>query len=144
MDGDTGPFRRRAYANLCRDFIDAAAPLVSDVMTREYEVISWKAEKDNMLFTLRASAFFSEDTVLALLMFITPFSFPKAVVAARQDSIAIRFANNIARRLNSADAFGTDHVRRKLPADMMSAEALAYAQRYKLQGLQRLIQRSLT
>lgn len=144
MDGDAQPFRRRAYANLCRDFIDAAAPLVSDVLTRDYEVISWKAEKDNMVFALKASAFFSEDTVLALLLLIAPFSLPKAIVAARQDRIAIRFANSMARRLNSADAFGTDHVRRKLPADMMSSEALTYAERHKLQGLQRLIQRSLT
>lgn len=144
MDGDTQPFRRRAYANLCRDFIDAAAPLVSDVMTRDYEVISWTAEKDNMVFALRASAFFSEDTVLALLLLIAPLSLPKSLIAARQDRIAIRFANNMAFRLNTEDAYGTDHVRRKLPADMVSAEALAYAEQHKLQGLQRLIQRSLS
>ncbi|QQG37223.1 MAG: hypothetical protein HYS17_05535 [Micavibrio aeruginosavorus] len=143
MDGTPSPFRRRAYANLCRDFIDSAAPLVSDVLTREYGATSWKAEKDNMLFAAKASAFFSEDTLLALLMLLVPFSFPKALIAARQDRIAIKFADNIAQRLLISDGYSTDHVRRKLPHDMVCPAALRYAEQKKLNGLGRLIERSL-
>lgn len=144
MDGDIQPFRRRAYANLCRDFIDAAAPLVSDVLTRDYEVISWTAEKDNMVFALKASAFFSEDTVLALLLLIAPFSFPKALIAARQDRIAIKFADHIAQRLLIPDGYSTDHVRRKLPEDLRTQDSLQYAEQKRLSHLGRLIERTLT
>lgn len=143
MDGDIQPFRRRAYANLCRDFIDAAAPLVSDVLTRDYEVISWTAEMDNMVFALKASAFFSEDTVLALLLLIAPFSFPKALIAARQDRIAIKFADHIAQRLLIPDGYSTDHIRRKIPSNMQTAKSLCYAEQKNLHGLERLIKRTL-
>lgn len=134
---------RRQYANLCRDFIDSAEPLISDVLMREYEAISWKAETKNMVFALQASAYFSEDTALQLLFLLTPFSFPKALVAARQDRIAIRFANNMADRLINADAFSADHVRRKLPDQMKTSQALLYAEQKKLKGLGRLIQRAI-
>lgn len=143
MDG-TPPFRRRAYANLCRDFIDSATPLVSDVLTREYEVISWQAEKDNMVFAMKASTFFGEDTLLALLILLTPFSFPKAIIAARQDRIAIKFADSIANRVTGKDAFSRDLVKRHLPAELKTSSALTYAEQHKLKGLGRLIQRTLS
>lgn len=143
MDGISIPFRRRTYANLCRDFIDSATPLVSDVLTRDYEVINWKAEKDNMLFAVKASAFFGEDTLLAVCLLLAPFSFPKAIIAARQDRIAIKFADSIAQRLLISDGYSTDHVRRKLPDDMKSPSALLYAEQKKLSGLGRLIERTL-
>lgn len=144
MDGTQSPLRLRAYANLCRDFIDSAAPMVTDVMTREYEAISWKAEADNMAFTMRASLFFSEDTILALFLLLAPFSFPKALIAYRQDKIATKFADNIAKRLLVNDAFGTDHVRRKLPEELRTASALQYAEQKKLKSLERLIERTLS
>ena len=143
MEGTQETLRLRAYANLSRDFIDSATPLVSDVMTREYEGISWKAEAYNMLFALQATGFFSQDSTLKLLMFITPFAFPKALVAYRQDKITVKFADRIAKRLVLADAFSTDHIRRKLPQDMQTQAALTYAQDKKLKGLGKLIGRTL-
>ncbi|HEY0900913.1 MAG TPA: hypothetical protein VGD95_02200, partial [Micavibrio sp.] len=63
--------------------------------------------------------------------------------AAAQDHIAIKYANSLATRVTRKDALSADIIKRRLPADLKTREALQYAQNHQLPGIARLIQRSL-
>ncbi len=143
MNGTDTPFRRRAYANLCRDFIDAASGFLIEINERDNENIMTGLK--NLAYCLRSPVpYFFEDTALRAAIFISYFSLPQALLAARQDRIAIKYADSLAQRVIEKDGFSSDLVKRHLPAELKTPSALAYAEQHKLKGLGRLIQRTLT
>jgi|GEM_PF-4872024 hypothetical protein len=144
MDGIQTPFRRRAYANLCREFIDAASPYLVDILDRDEDKDVLKNGLKNLAFCFRAPVtYYFEDLALRAGIFISYFDFPQAVLAARQDHIAIKYANSLAGRITGKEAFSSDLIKRRLPEGLKSAAGLDYAKQHKLAGLERLIIRSL-
>lgn len=144
MDGTTSPFRRRAYANLCRDFINAASPYLVDILERGDDIDDKMIGLKNLAYCFRAPVpYYFENLVLKAAIFISYFSFPQAVLAARQDHIAIKYANSLASRVTLKDAFSSDLIKRRLPDALKTEAGLEYAQQHKLKGLERLITRAL-
>ena len=144
MDGETTPFRRRAYANLCREFIDAASGLLVDIHDRGDDIENKMIGLKNLAYCFRGPVpYHFENIALKTAIFISYFSVPQAILAARQDRIAIRFADSLADRITGKDAFSSDMVKRRLPEDLRTPAALNYAEQHKLAGLKRLITRSL-
>lgn len=136
-------FRLRGYANLCREFIDKAAPLVTEVYQRNEDHESNPVMIQNFRFAFQAFNYCAKDTTLEILYLMTPFAFPKAIIAAGQDKAAVRFADNLARRLTGTGAYSIDHIVRMMPRELRSDEGLEYASRKKLAGLAKLITRAL-
>lgn len=144
MDGTTPPFRRRTYANLCREFIENASGDLIDLHERGDDIDNKMIGLKNLAYCLKAPVpYYLTDIGLRCAIFISYFSLPQALFAAAQDHIAIKYANSLAARVTRKDALSADIIKRRLPADLKTREALQYAQNHQLPGIARLIQRSL-
>ncbi len=144
MDGATQPFRRRTYANLCREFIESASGDLIGILERGDDVEDMKVGMKNLGYCLKAPVpYYFGNMTLKCAIFMSYFSLPQALFAAAQDHIAIKYADSLAARTTVKDGCSSDLIKRRLPAALKTPEALEYAQQHKLPGIARLIQRSL-
>jgi hypothetical protein len=144
MEGLTPPFRRRAYANLCREFIENASGDLIELHERGDDVEDKMTGLKNLAYCLKAPVpYYFCDLALRSAIFVSYFSLPQAVFAAAQDHITIKYANSLAGRVTVKDAFSADLIKRRMPDELKTPAGLEYALNHKLPGLGRLIQRSL-
>lgn len=119
------PMKLRQCANLCRDFIDAATPLLLDIHARGDDIEDKAVAMRNLSFCFfRATPYFLGDSLLNGARFCLYFDFPRAFIAAMQDKMAISYADSLAHRISGKDAFSLHHVKRKLPEELRSETAL--------------------
>ncbi len=145
MDGTTPPFRRRTYANLCREFIENASDDLIGILESGDDVEDVKIGMKNLGYCLKAPVpYYFGNATLKGAIFLSYFKLPQAFLAAAQDHIAIKYANSLAARTSETISCSSDLINRRLPAGLKTPEALEYAQQHKLPGIARLIQRSLS
>ena len=126
----------RKFAQLCRNFIDAAAPAIHNGLEHDSEPETPQRVTHNLRFIFTSVVpFFFKDTMLELASLIAQSGTQKKI-ALRQDKASIDFADAIAMRLLEDHSLYA--IRRFVPEEL-AMEGRATAQKLNLPNLAKVL-----
>ena len=130
-------FDRKTFANLCRDFIDAATPAIHDRLEYPQERETQGQALANLRFIFKAAVpYFARDSWYELAVLLGPARYRERNMQ-RQDHVAFTFAEIIAGRL--LEDHGSYAINLMLPKELVSLEGASTALFYGLPNLKQVI-----
>lgn len=129
---------RRAFAGLCRDFIEASKPAVCEECDTPNERVSRADLESNLRFVFTGAVpYWAGEMALDTAAFLISTPALREKIAARQDQMAIAYADKVAERL--LKIYSPFSLRRMIPADLKTEEAYHYAKAQNLKYMARAL-----
>ncbi|MBI2235274.1 MAG: hypothetical protein HYU57_09905 [Micavibrio aeruginosavorus] len=125
---------RRTFAGLCRDFIEASKPAVCEECDTPNERVSRADLESNLRFVFTGAVpYWAAEMALDTAAFLIPAPALREKIAARQDQMAIAYADKVAERL--LKIYSAFSLRRMIPAELKTQDACNYARAQNLKHM---------